>query len=152
VRIRILKHLKSISPQLKLPYLLLADADPDRRDSFIAVFENHVAYATVSIVDDGQSLLSFLAGCGWKDLPSLIILNYQLPDMTAPNILRELLTDPRYLSIPKLIWIPTSEKKEIEECRILGVKHFLKFPVDKFEFESEVRIFDGLLKTELNLL
>ncbi len=136
--------------ELKLPYLLLAEPDTDRRNSFITVFEKHVAYATVSTADNGQSLLSFLSGCGWKDLPSLIILNYELPDMAATDILRELLLDTRYMNIPKIVRTPTTEERDTEECRMLGIKHFLKFPEDIFEFESEVRIVDRLLKTELD--
>lgn len=135
---------------MKLPYLLLADADADRRDTFIKVFEKYIVYATVSAVDNGQAFISFLSGCKPEDLPSLFILDSQLPDMTVPNIMREILTEPRYLSIPKLVCTSPTEKNEIEECGMLGIKHFLKTPVTIFEFESAVRIVDGLLKTELN--
>jgi CheY-like chemotaxis protein len=137
---------------LKLPYILLADDDSGRRDSFITVFEKHVPYAAILTVNDGQSFLSFLSGCGWKDLPSFIVLNYQLLHDTAPDLLRELLLDSRYLVIPKLIMMPTLTEKEIKECRMLGVKYFLRTAVDLFELEHNIRIIDNLLKTELNLV
>jgi hypothetical protein len=71
--------------------------------------------------------------------------------MSAPNILREILIVPRYLRIPKFIWAPTTEKRETEECKMLGIKHFLTFPVDLFELEGQVRKIDDLLKAELYL-
>ena len=142
---------KSYLKNVKLPYLLLADDNIAHRTSFVTVFEKQVAYATVTAVDDGGSLLAFLTHCGWRDLPSMIILNYQLRDTTAPDLLRELLLDTRYMKIPKLIWSSTGAQKEMEECRILGVKHFYKTPDDIFELETNVRKIDDILQAELRL-
>ena len=142
---------KSYLKNVKLPYVLLADSDSAHRNSFVTVFEKQVAYATVSTVNDGRSLLSFLIDCGWKDLPSLIILNYRLQDMVAPDLLRELLLDTRYMKIPKMVWSSTAAQKELEECRILGIKHFVKTSDDIFELENNVRKIDGLLRSELRL-
>ena len=118
----------------------------------MTVFEKQIAYATVSAVDDGSSLLAFLAHCGWRDLPSLIILNYQLRDTTAPDLLRELLLDTRYMKIPKVVRTRTGDAKEVSECRILGVKYFLPISDDLFELENNVRRIDELLKAELHLI
>jgi CheY-like chemotaxis protein len=137
---------------VKLPYLLLADDNIAHRNSFVTVFEKQIAYATVSAVDDGSSLLAFLAHCGWRDLPSLIILNYQLRDTTAPDLLRELLLDTRYMKIPKVVRTRTGDAKEVSECRILGVKYFLPISDDLFELENNVRRIDELLKAELHLI
>jgi CheY-like chemotaxis protein len=136
---------------VKLPYILLADDNLAHRNSFVTVFEKQVAYATVTAVDDGQSLLAYLAHCGWKDLPSLIILNYKLRDTIAPDLLRELLLDTRYMKIPKLIWSSTGALKEMEECRILGVRHFYRTPEGIFDLEDSVRKIDDLLQSELKL-
>jgi CheY-like chemotaxis protein len=142
---------KSYLKNVKLPYVLLADDDLAHNNSFVTVFEKQVAYATVSTVEDGQSLLSFLAHCGWKDLPSLIVLSYRLRDMEAPDLLRELLLDTRYMKIPKMVWSSTGAQKELEECRILGVKHFFRTPNDIFELENSIRKIDELLRAELTL-
>jgi len=75
-----------------------------------------------------------------------------LRDTTAPDLLRELLLDTRYMKIPKLIWSSTAAAREMEECRILGVKHFYKIPDGTFELETNVRQIDELLKAELHLV
>ena len=135
---------------MKLPYVLLAEGDPEQSETFTTVFGKQIAYATVSVVEDGKSLLTFLSGCGWKDLPDLIIINTNLKDMTAPDILREMLLDTRYLSIPKIIRMAEEDVKIIEECRMLGVKHFLRKVESVFDFETNVRSIDNLLKAHLN--
>lgn len=137
---------------MKLPYILIADDNIERRNSFVTAFEKQVAYAAVSTVDDGQSLLSFLTDCGWKDLPSLLVLNYYLRDTTAPDLIRELLVNTRYLKFPKIVYTPAGDPKEINECRILGVRHFLTLPGNVFELENNIRRIDDLLKSELNLV
>ena len=102
------------------------------------------------MVADGQSLISFLCGCDWKDLPSLIVLHVHLTAMTAPDVLRELLLDERYLRIPKLILLRAGEVREMDECRILGVKHFLKKADNILDLEENMRKIDDLLKAELS--
>lgn len=134
-----------------LPYILLADPDPNACDSFVQELDKKIAYASVQTVEDGQKFLTFLANRSWKDLPSMILVNYELPDAKAPDLLRELLTDPRYLNIPKLVWSPTGQKREIDECRMLGVKRYLNKPSGVFEIEAVVRQIDDILKAELNI-
>ncbi|HWB93599.1 MAG TPA: response regulator [Puia sp.] len=135
-----------------LPYILLADQDSDACDSFVEELDKRIAYAAVQTVEDGQKLLTFLANRSWKDLPSMILVNYELPDAKAPDLLRELLTDTRYLTIPKLVWSCTGHKKEMEECRMLGVKRYLHKPNGVFEIEDVVRQIDDILKAELSIV
>ncbi len=135
-----------------IPYILLADNDSCACDSFQKELEKRVAYAAVQVVKDGQSFLTFLANRSWKELPSMILFNYNLPDGKAPDLLRELLTDRRYMNIPKLVWSQTDDKKEMEECRMLGVKRYMQKPDGPFEVEDIVRQIDGILKTELSLV
>lgn len=102
------------------------------------------------MVADGESLLTFLSGCGWKDLPSMIVLNVHLSAMTAPDVLRELLLNERYLRIPKLILVPALGTREVDECRILGVKHFLIKADSMLDIEENMRKIDDLLQAELS--
>ena len=135
-----------------LPYILLADHDSNACDSFVEELDKRIAYAAVQTVEDGQKFLSFLANRSWKDLPSMILVNYELPDAKAPDLLRELLSDPRYLDIPKLVWSRTGHKKEMDECRMLGVKRYLHKPSGTFEIEDVVRQIDDILKAELSIV
>ena len=132
-----------------VPYILLADDDLQIRDTFVKEYEKRVAYASVCTVDNGRSLVSFLSSRSWKDLPSIIILRAQLPDAKAPDVLRELLLDTRYMNIPKLVWCDTLQQREMEECSILGVKYYVKRPEGGFETEDMVRQINSILRSEL---
>lgn len=135
-----------------LPYILLADHDSRLCGSFVEELDRHVAYAEVKTVEDGQSFLTYLASRNWADLPSMILVNYDLPDAKAPDLFRQLLTDPRYHDIPKLVWSRTGQQKEIEECKMLGVKTYLHQPSGVSELEAVVLQIDHLLKAELSFV
>jgi CheY-like chemotaxis protein len=136
-----------------LPYILLGDNNLNACASFEQELEKQVAYAAVKTVEDGQTLLDFLAGRSWKDLPSMILINYDLPGMKASDILRELLTDARYTDIPKLVWGPSADcEEEVSKCKQLGASLYLKKPDAAFELEGVVRQIDTILKSELSIV
>ena len=81
----------------------------------------------------------------------MILVNYDLPDTKAPDLLRELLTDERYLTIPKLVWGPDGHKREMDECLVLGVKKYLQKPDDSFALGDIVRQIDSMMKAELQI-
>jgi DNA-binding NarL/FixJ family response regulator len=81
----------------------------------------------------------------------MILVNYELPDTKAPDLLRELLTDERYLSIPKLVWGPDGRKREMDECLVLGVKKYLQKPDDSIALGDIVRQIDSIMKAELQI-
>ena len=136
---------------MRIPFALLANNDDDYVKLFATVFDKQIAYASLVTESSGKAMLSFLETRTWDDLPSLILLDYQLSDMTAPEVLRELLPDSRYRTIPKGIWINQIGERQIAECGNLGVHCFLKKGEGIFECESSIRHIDNLLKTELSL-
>src|ERR1700753_3133357 len=135
-----------------LPYILLGDNNLNVCESFELELEKQVAYAAVKTVEDGQTLLDFLGRRNWKELPSMILINYDLEGMKACDVLRELLTDPRYADIPKLVWGLSADSREVAECQGLGASLCLKKPDAHFELEHVVRQIDSILKSELSLI
>jgi response regulator RpfG family c-di-GMP phosphodiesterase len=135
-----------------LPYILLGDNNLNDNVSFEQELEKQVAYAAVKTVEDGQTLLNFLSARSWKELPSMILINYDLPGMKASDILCTLLEDPRYADIPKLIWGPSGDCEEVTKCKDLGASLYLKKPDAVFELEAVVRQIDSILKTELSIV
>src|SRR5215469_11869059 len=119
-----------------LPYILLAEDDPDDRRTFVADFEKQIVFAAVETVSDGQQLLDFLSGCRWDRLPSMILIDYKIPCLTAPEILRQLSTDDRYSQIPKYVWSAALMSEEIDQCRQLGASFYFQKPSDSREMED----------------
>jgi CheY-like chemotaxis protein len=135
-----------------LPYILLGDNNLNDITSFEQELEKQVAYAAVKTVEDGLTLLEFLNKRSWKELPSMILIHYDLPGMKASDILRELLEDTRYADIPKLVWGPSADCEEVAKCKQLGASLYLKKPGAAFELEGVVRQIDTILKTELSMI
>jgi CheY-like chemotaxis protein len=133
-----------------LPYILLAEDDPDDRISFVNDFEKQIVFAAVETVNDGQALLDFLSNCRWDKLPSIILIDYKIPCLTAPEILRELSADSRYSNIPKFIWSAAELSKEIDECKQLGASYYFQKPSGPGELEDLIRQMGELLNAELN--
>lgn len=134
-----------------LPYILLGDNNIKDSVSFEQELEKQVAYATVQSIDDGLILLDFLNKRSWKDLPSMILINYDLKGMKASDIFRELLMDNRYAGIPKIVWGATADCDEVARCKQMGASLYLKKPDAAIEMEGVVRQIDTILKTELSI-
>ena len=132
-----------------LPYILLAEDDPEDRSSFVSDFEKQIVFATVETVSDGQQLLDFLSRCRWDKLPSIILIDYRIPIFTAPEILRELSADSRYSSIPKYVWSAALLSEEIDKCKQLGASSYFQKPSGPSELEDFVRQIGELLNAEL---
>jgi DNA-binding response OmpR family regulator len=64
--------------------LLVVDDDRYAREALVKVLENQGEYA-VDTAEDGKQALEMAAANGYR----LAILDYQLPDMTGAEILRE---------------------------------------------------------------
>jgi two-component system, response regulator len=135
-----------------LPYILLGDNNLKDCACFEQELEKQVAYAAVKTVEDGETLLTFLACRTWKELPSMILVNYDLPGMKASAVLHELLMDSRYAEIPKLIWGQSGDCEEVAKCKELGATLYLKKPAAAFELEGVVRQIDTILKSELSII
>lgn len=134
-----------------LPYILLAEDDPEDRSSFVNDFEKQIVFATVETVSDGQQLLDFLARCRWDKLPSIILIDYKIPFLTAPEILRQLSADARYSNIPKYVWSGALLSEEIDRCKQLGASSFFEKPAGPRELEDFVRQIGELLNAELSV-
>ncbi len=77
--------------------ILVVDDDPDARDFFITVLEDH-GYATVS-ARDGNAALQQLE----KALPDLVTLDITMPEKSGVGVYRKLKETDEYKGIPVVI-------------------------------------------------
>jgi CheY-like chemotaxis protein len=110
-----------------LPYILLADDDPDDREALMHPFVEQNPNVSVVVVDDGLELLHFLEHCPDDGLPVLILMDYKMPILTAAEILEKLAGDNRYTEIPKLVWSTSDRAEYVDRCLQHGaVAYFAK--------------------------
>jgi len=74
-----------------------------------------------------------------KDEVSLIILDLKLPKIDGMGVLRFLKNNPRYCSIPVVIFSTTSEVKIIAEGYRHGVNSFITKPISYEKFVEKMK-------------
>jgi CheY-like chemotaxis protein len=108
----------------EFPYVLLADDDPDDRHFFSVGMQRLYPDVSFRLFEDGEPLLDYLNDCAWAALPGCIILDYKMPRLTAPQLLRVTGPGTRYAHIPKMVWSTSQRKKDMDDCLVLGAARF----------------------------
>jgi CheY-like chemotaxis protein len=121
------------------PYIFLADDNADDqafiRDAFVYI----QADVQLKIVDSGGDLLHDLNLLKDDNLPSLIVLDYNMPELNGVEVLEILLKDDRYKDIPKILLSTSTYKKHIEYCMKMGADGYLIKPDNFFEWKVLVQ-------------
>lgn len=110
------------------PYILLADDDPDDRESLIHPFLQQNPGVRVIACGNGEELLNFLQNCPDDELPVLILMDYKMPCWTAADILERLQAEPRYASVTKLVWSTSGRAEYVDRCVQRGASQYFTKP------------------------
>jgi CheY-like chemotaxis protein len=119
----------------KVVKILLADDDLDDRyiiqDAFNAINLSHIPF----LVEDGEKVLEHLAKIHNDEgtLPSLVVLDLNMPRLSGTQTLRELKSIEHYKDIPVIIFSSSLNVIEMHECRQLGA---LSYMVKPFTYEE----------------
>jgi CheY-like chemotaxis protein len=119
----------------KIVKILLADDDLEDRfimqDAFNAINLQDVPL----LVEDGEKVLEHLANLhkNGGPLPSLVVLDLNMPRLSGTQTLRELKSIPHFKDIPVIIFSSSLNVIEMHECRQLGA---LSYMVKPFTYEE----------------
>jgi CheY-like chemotaxis protein len=119
--------------------VLVADDDADDREFFRAGMSRIYPQANVLTFENGEKLLEYLGDPKLADLPGLILLDYKMPPLNAPDILQEMEAAPRYTQIPKIVWSTSQLQQEIDECLSLGAVRFTVKPIADDQLDNFIR-------------
>ncbi len=119
--------------------ILLVEDDPDEAELALFGFSQVNSQYDIQLVSNGEEALEFLFGTGRhtarpaERIPSLIILDLDLPRVNGFEVLRQLRQAPQYRYTPVVILTTSDEQSDILQGYQLGVNSYLCKPVD---FES----------------
>jgi CheY-like chemotaxis protein len=116
-------------------YILLADDNADDQSFIRDAFSYIKAGITIKIVDSGVHLIEHLDLSADTELPSLIVLDYNMPELNGAEVLELLSQKPRYAGIPKLMLSTSFFKKHIDHCLKLGANGYLIKPDNFFDWK-----------------
>ena len=124
---------------MRQPLIVIAEDDADDQFLFQTAFEENGLTFQIEFVHNGVELISYLDSCkvsgDHNDLPSLIILDLNMPKKDGREVLKEIKDHPVYKIIPVIIFTTTKNEMEVRRCYELGANSYIVKPVS----------FDGLL-------
>lgn len=122
--------------------ILLADDDLDDQEFLEEAFLHIEPDAGIHTVSSGRQLIEYLLHCQNKHLPGLIVLDYNMPDMNAAEILAYLRENDLYKNIPAVVWSTSDATLYKESCRQKGAKKYFRKPT---KFEEVVKLAEEML-------
>lgn len=125
--------------------ILLVEDNPDDVElTRIAFREAKIANQLV-VARDGAEALDYLfargehAGRDQADLPSIVLLDLNLPRVDGREVLQSIRADPRTRSIPVVVLTTSGEPFDIEASYALGANSYIQKPVDFERFVWAVK-------------
>jgi CheY-like chemotaxis protein len=126
--------------------ILLAEDDIDDQELLENAIEEIDPTWQLVCIPNGRKFVKYLDAIGDGDLPALMILDYNIPELTGVEVVKELNDQGRFKDIPKIIWStstsPVFKAKSIE----LGVKDYITKPNDLASFLTTARYMLSFVK------
>lgn len=81
-------------------------------------------------VQSGMAAIHYLQTRKDDDLPCLIILDYNMPEMNGSEVLSALSKEPRFKQLSKIILSTSSEPAHMKECKDKGATEYFVKPTN----------------------
>jgi len=108
--------------------VLLADDDPDDRELLQEAFLQSESSLEILVASSGKETVQLLQSCADSELPCLIILDYNMPDLNAAEVLDRICETERYDGIPKIVWSTSDAALYQQICKEKGATHYFQKP------------------------
>ncbi|GAB3281473.1 response regulator [Larkinella harenae] len=108
--------------------ILVAEDDEDDRYLLTQTFGCHQPECEVRFFYHGQDLLDELSSVSDKDLPSLILLDLNMPILDGLATLQQIKSNRRLRSIPVLMLTTSDHPDDIQRCYDAGANAYMLKP------------------------
>lgn len=125
--------------------VLVAEDDPDDRGMIAEALKECAPDAEVRFVHDGQGLLDYLNRDGefaderTNPLPTLVLLDLNMPRLTGREALREIKLHPSHRRIPIVVFSGAEDESIVTEAYEIGGNSFVRKPLDAAELARSLR-------------
>ena len=124
--------------------ILIADDDPEDLELIEEYLRKEAPHLQLSKFMDGLSASEYLRTLPDKDLPSLIILDYNMPGLTGAQVLSSLNMISRYKTIPKVVLSTSNTPRFIQESLQNGASEYIVKPGNMQEIHNLAKKFVSL--------
>lgn len=125
--------------------ILLVEDNPDDVALTTRALRRHGIANEIAQVADGVAALDFLKAQGayvdrrGHNLPTLMLLDLNLPRVDGLEVLRRIRADPDLHRLPVVILTSSKEESDVAAGYDLGANSYVRKPVDFLEFVEAVR-------------
>lgn len=112
--------------------LIILDDEPALR---LILKEYFKSSFNVVVLEDGSSLLKFLKQ---NPLPSVIVVDLAMPDMSGLDVIKEIRGNGHYDSLAIIVLSGKTESKERVECLNAGADDFMIKPFNPEELRARI--------------
>lgn len=127
------------------PLLVVVDDDVDDLELFKTEFEQRCPGSWAHYLEGGQQLRAYLAECREAELPSVLLVDYKMNDVSGPEILEFLLSDSKFAPIVKMVWSTSGRSEDQARCKRLGAAKYIIKPGSNHELAELVEQVSGYL-------
>lgn len=108
--------------------ILLADDDVEDLELLQEALLQLQPQARLHAVTNGNMVLDYLEQTERTELPCLIVLDYNMPEINGAELLQQLGNEPRYQDIPKAVWSTSNSELYVKECMKNGAAAYFVKP------------------------
>ena len=125
--------------------ILLVEDNPDDVELTRLAFEEANVANRVVVAADGAEALDYLfargkhAGRDPAQLPSIVLLDLNLPKLDGREVLQAIRANPTTRDLPVIVLTTSAEPFDVEASYALGVNSYIQKPVDFEQFVWAVR-------------
>lgn len=116
--------------------VLIVDDDPDDRMTITDAIKACDATVECYELQNGNQVSEYLSQKFTSGLPSFILLDLNMPGKDGKEVIRELKSDSRFISIPIIVLTTSSSSRERNESYNLGANCFITKPQDYSSFKN----------------
>lgn len=120
-------------------FILIGEDDADDEELLKEIFSSLGATFSLIFINNGQKLISVLDDMSKKNLPCLILLDYNMPEMNGSEILKHLSQNKDYRNIPKIIWSTSNSDTYRNLSLENGADDYILKPTNLKELTDVVR-------------
>lgn len=119
--------------------VLIAEDDNDDQEILKETMLEVNPAVDVVLVSSGLKAVKALEASSDSDLPHLLILDYNMPELNGAQVLETLGRHQRYARIPKVVLSTSSSPYYKSSCLELGAQGYFTKPSSYTELESLIR-------------
>ena len=108
--------------------IVIAEDDPEDMELIVDAILLAEPTAHLHKFTDGLAAYEYLRTRSDNDLPSLIILDYNMPQLTGAQVLKNISIEKRYGAIPKIVLSTSNAPLHKHECMHNGATQYFVKP------------------------